>query len=325
MVELTKTLQTVLGSSRVKISEPLSLYSSFKTGGNAQWYVEVETLEDLLSVVNSAREAHVPVCVIGSGTNALFADEGYAGLVIKNMCRRFELVSMTGKIRNGKIDVDKAFVYCESGALMNQVVRYVLDQGYGGLEFALGLPGTVGGAVATNADYPMTHTQIGEKIHKAQILTTNGELKEVGQEYFRFGNNTSALLTTGDILLSVFFTLQPGDKVQLWEKGNEAAIYRNQFQEQNVQGQTYRVIRLTDAEEALRGESLPPIESLISHSKLLGARMGNVSFSEKSSRVFINNGGGTTQELLALFEHITSELKNKYTAVVSIQTGKIKV
>src|SRR2546423_15039549 len=112
---------------------------------------------------------------------------------------------MRGRIINGKIDMSRAAVYSESGVLVNQLVRYTIDQGMGGLEYFLGLPGTVGGAVYINASYPKASVSLGNALLSAKVLTSYGDIREVSNSYFLFAFDSSYLQKTQEILLSAVF------------------------------------------------------------------------------------------------------------------------
>ena len=237
---------------KLKQKESMASHTSFHTGGLAEYFCEVDTQTELVTLIQLAREFDVPITLLGGGSFSLVSDNGIEGLVIKNKCRKFEMMSFQGKIRNRQLDVDRAFVYADSGALLNQVVRSTLDGGYEGLEYALGVPGTVGGAIAVNAEYTPQNFFIGDALYKARILTKEGIVKDVERGYFHFDPGYSNTQSTGDILLSVMFLVTPGHKSTLWQRGQEAATYRTSIPEQEKSyGVTYRSIHIDKTETLL--------------------------------------------------------------------------
>jgi UDP-N-acetylmuramate dehydrogenase len=324
MTPTEKLLKDAFGEQRVKTHEPMSKHTSLHTGGLAELYVEVEKTEDLFTAVTIAADHDVPITILGSGTSALVSDNGIAGLVIKNNCRKFELLSMVGKVRNQQIAVDKAYVYAEAGALMNSVVRYVIEQGYGGLEYALGLPGTVGGALTTNASYPPANFSIGDRVHKAKVLKPTGEIAEVGQEYFHFQLQKSTLIETGDIVLSVMFALTPSQQSLLWQRGDEALAFRTSFEKEGQhRPSTYRVITISKTETLVHNSPLPDVSFLLSHSGLLESKHGAMMLCKDNPNFIINCGEGKTSDVIGLLSDIKQKIKAKYTIDVDVQMKQI--
>lgn len=325
MQDFQTKLATIIPPHRIKHQEPMAPHTSFHTGGFAEYYCEVDKISDLMALIKISSEVEVPVTVIGGGSNVIVSDNGIEGLVIKNNCRRFEMISRQGKVRNGQIDVDRAFVYCESGALTNHVVRSVIEQGFAGIEYALGLPGTIGGAIATNAEYVPQGFSMSDSLYKARVLTKTGEIKEVEKSYFHFDQGYSNISSTGDILLSVMLVVVPGHKTTLWEKGQEAAAYRTQEGTHATYGTAYFPIMFGKSEAALKSDSLPSIDQLFTHAQVLGLKKGNVVMDLHNPRFFQNTGDGTSRDLSALISEIEKKINTQYSTAISIQINKIGV
>jgi len=135
---LSAALRAAGYGAHLREREPLAAHTSFAVGGPADLLLEADTLDELVSAVRLAGSEGVPWRVFGSGTNVLVADEGVRGLVIVNRCRRYA-VGADGTLR------------AESGALLTEVARAVSAAGWAGLAWAVGIPGTIGGAVVNNA------------------------------------------------------------------------------------------------------------------------------------------------------------------------------
>jgi UDP-N-acetylmuramate dehydrogenase len=229
MQKSIEKLEQMLGSGRIKSDEPLANHTIRKQGGNAEYYVEIEKLDELIRIVKTAREEHLPICLIGAATWIEIPEEGIEGIVIKNNCRRFDVISMRGKIKDQKIGVDNAYVYAESGTNVNQLVRFTVGEGLGGLEYQLGLPGTVGGAILTNARYTPKSIYFVDAIEKIRILNKTGELQDVQADYFA---SLPLDASSEEIILSATFYLHPQDKKILWKRGQEAVEYRSKVAKQ---------------------------------------------------------------------------------------------
>ena len=311
---------------KLKQKESMASHTSFHTGGFAEYFYEVDSQTEFVTLINLAREFDVPVTLLGGGSFSLVSDNGIEGLVIKNKCRKFELMSFQGKIRNRQLDVDRVFVYAESGALLNQVVRSTLDGGYEGLEYALGVPGTVGGAIAVNAEYIPQNFFIGETLYKARILTKDGIVKDVEKGYFHFEPGYSNLQSTGDILLSVMFVVTPGHKATLWQRGQEAATYRTSIPEQEKSyGLTYRSIHIDKTDALLAHNSFPSLDYLFTHAGLKGIQKGNAMLSSDNPRFLINMGSASTREAVSLLRETQRQVKEKYQTSLCIQMKEIGV
>lgn len=234
MKKKLKEFQIFFGENRVRFREPLQLHTSSKVSGLAEVYLEVQKIEELIKGVEIAYKLKVPVTVFGSGSYLAIPKEGFKGLIIKNNCRRFEILSLVGKMKNQsgwKIDVDQALVYAEGGVIMNQLTRFVIEHGLAGLEYQLGLPGSVGGAIYLNSCFLPKRISVGDFVHKAKLITKEGVIKEVSKSYLQFDYKKSILSQTREIILSVIFKLSPMDKKILWERGTEALKYRSSIKD----------------------------------------------------------------------------------------------
>lgn len=305
-------LQKVFGN-RLKRDELMSRHTTFKLGGPAEYYVDIEKVDDLIKAVNTARTLKIPFFILGGGSNLIISDKGVKGLVIKNNCRKFDVMSMVGKVKNRKIDVDKALVYAESGVIMNQLVRYTIDQGLSGLEYQLGLPGTVGGAIYMNSNFPRKGVYVGDCVYRARLLTKNGEVKEVDNSYFGFAYDRSILQGNGEIVLSVVFKLIPADKKILWERGEEALKYRTDTQPKGISaGCTFRNISISEAVTIPTPDRITSAGYLIDKAGLKGKKIGGAMISDKHANFILNSGDATAEDVVNLINLIKEEVHKKF-------------
>lgn len=305
-------LQKIFGS-RLKTGELMSKHTTFKLGGPAEYYIDVDKIEDFVKAVKKARELKIPFFVLGGGSNLIVSDNGIKGLVIKNNCRRFDVMSMIGKVKNKKIDVNKALVYAESGVIMNQLVRFTIEEGLSGLEYQLGLPGTVGGAIYMNSNFPRKGKYVGDCVYKARLLTVDGEIKEVENSYFNFAYDKSVLQESGEIVLSVIFKLEPMDKKILWERGTEALNYRTETQPKGTSaGCTFRNISIADAMRVPTPDNITSAGYLIDKSGLKGKRIGDAMISDKHANFILNMGKARAEDVIALINLIKEQVKKKF-------------
>ncbi len=170
----------------LRISEPLRNYSYFRIGGEADFFFEASSEKDLISAVRFARESSLRWYIIGEGSNLLFDDEGFRGLIIRNRVR--------GIKKRGIAEIEVA-----SGTLLQELVRFCLEEGTGDLEFLTGIPGTVGGAVYGNAG--AFNRDISGVFLKACLLTESGDVKEFKRSDFAFEYRFSSLKGKQNIVL----------------------------------------------------------------------------------------------------------------------------
>lgn len=306
-------LEKNFGTNRIRRDEPMNSHTTFKVGGPAKYYISIDKIEDLVKAINVAKKINLPVFILGGGSNIIISDEGFNGLVIKNNCHYFEILRMSGRIKNRKIDVDCAMVYAESGVIMNQLVRFTIENGLKGLEYNLGLPGTVGGAIFMNSNFPKKDVYVGDCVYSAKLLTKKGEVIEVDHSYFHFGYDKSILQETGDIVLSVVFKLLPGDKKELWEKGTEALNYRNLSQPKGFSaGCTFRNISIVDAVKIPTPDRITSAGYLIDKAGLKGKKIGDAMISIEHANFILNKGNAKAKDIIELIKLIESEVQKKF-------------
>ncbi|MGI8420603.1 MAG: FAD-binding protein [Candidatus Levyibacteriota bacterium] len=218
----------------IKVNEPLTEHSLLKVNALAELYVEIDAQDVLIKVVNQARALGIPVSILGSGTR-IEIGEKVKGLVIKNLCRRFDKASMKGTIRKSEIGVENVQVYAQAGVLINQLVRFTIEEGLGGLEYQLGLPGTVGGAIFTNAKYLPKYLMVNKNLQSVTLLSETGDLQTYSGEVPYFMYTDEAWTDSKDIILSAVFKLTPTDKKTLWERGQEAVEWRKRETEKRIE------------------------------------------------------------------------------------------
>lgn len=320
MDKTLQELQKTFGVGRIRANEPMSKHTTFKIGGPAQFYLEVSEPTDLVKAAKVTHELKIPLFIFGAGSNILVSDKGIKGLVVKNNCRKFLVKNRTGKIKNQKLNLDKALVFAESGAILNQLVRFSIEQGLGGLEHHLGMPGTVGGAIFGNANFPQKNASIGDCLYKAEIVTVNGEVKEVNKTYFKFSYDKSILGETGEILLSAVFKLTPGDKKELWEKATQTLTFRGETQPKEASaGCIFQNISLV---EALKGSVPDKITSsgwLIDKAGLKGKQIGMAVISPIHANFILNLGRAKADDVVKLINLVKSEVYKKFGVKLSLE------
>ncbi len=212
---------------KLKLQEPLSEHTLLKIPVHAEFYLEIDAQDVLIKTVNAARSLGIPVFILGSGAR-IASEKDIKGLVIKNLCRRFDKASVKGTIRKNEIGVENMQVYAQAGVLMNQLVRFTIEEGLSGLEYQLGLPGTVGGAIYTNAKYKPKYLPVNKVLQTVTLLSETGDVQTYNGEVPYFVYTDEEWTESKDVILSAVFKLMPLDKKILWERAQEAVEWRNQ-------------------------------------------------------------------------------------------------
>jgi UDP-N-acetylmuramate dehydrogenase len=302
------TAQMMPTISGVEIGERVNLapYSTMKVGGPADYFATVVTTEQMIKVARWARASGIPYYILGGGSNILIADAGIRGLVIYNRCRRVRVDEAPCCVF--PLD-DRPFLWVESGAAMAGAARTSIAAGLTGLEWAVSVPGTVGGAIVGNAG---AHgMEIKDNLWNAMILDENDIVEEVPVEALDFAYRSSALkrqvsvkASFGPIVLSANFRLDLGDAEMIKATADQYLQHRRSTQpvEPSV-GSTFRN---------------PPGDfagRLIEAAGLKGARHGGVEVSELHANFLINRGGvgaASAGDVLALMRKVQQTVQERY-------------
>lgn len=312
-MKIFEELQNKLGS-RVTIDEPLASHTTFKIGGTADYYYEAKTVDEFVRAITLGRALGIPQFILGGGTNILIGDGGIRGFVIKNSTSALGIKGMKGTVIGGTAQKGMAYVEAESGVIFNSLVRFTIEEGLGGLEMHLGLPGTVGGAIFMNSKWTHPVGYVGDVVFQAEILTPENQRKIVSKEYFKFGYGASSIQKTKDIVLSVVFALHCETKEQLWVIANESISHRRQTQPQGVStaGCAFKNISEVDAMSASTPNHTTSAGFLIDHAGLKGTRVGGAEISRVHANFIVNSGQATAADVIQLIELARQKVKEKF-------------
>lgn len=263
----------------------LSEYISFKIGGPAKYFYIAKTKEDLIEAVKSK----LPIFILGGGSNVLALDRGYNGLVIK--------------IATSKLEIKDDEIFAEAGVSFSDLVGLASNSSLSGLEWAAGIPGTVGGAVYGNASAHGSKTS--DVIKEVEALDKNTlEVKTLSIGECQFTEKSSIFKKDKNlIVLSVVIRLEKGDKETIIKKVEDNIRSRKERQPLNYPSAGSMFINL-------QGEE--PSSVLIDKAGLKGTKVGGVEISTKHAGFIINKGNATSKDVLELVEIVKKEIKAKY-------------
>lgn len=295
----------------------LRQFTTWKIGGPADFFYDAQTVDALVAAVVKARQMGLAVTILGGGSNVLISDAGIRGAVIKNSTGAIRIRGMKGKIEHGTAR-GSVFVEADSGVVCNKLVRFTIEEGLGGLEAHLGLPGTVGGAVFMNSKWTHPPSSVGDVVVQATILTPSNEIKVVERSYFRFAYDASSIQKTGDVVLRVVFALTPQERGALWKIAEQSVAYRRESQPQGVKtsGCTFR--NLTKAQAIAAGTPNHTMSAgfLIERAGLKGVSVGDAQISPIHANFIINKGRATARDVVELIERARSAVKAQFGVVL---------
>lgn len=308
----TDEIRQLLGG-QVKENILLAPFTTFKIGGPAEFFYEAGSVTELMEAVIKGRKLGLPITILGGGTNVLIGDKGIGGLVIKNNTAAITIRGAKGSYRAGR-KVGSVYVEADSGVVFNKLVRFTVEEGLGGLEAHLGLPGTVGGAIFMNSKWTNPVSYVGDAVYQATILTSQNETKIVDRSFFRFAYDTSVIQKTADIVLRVIFALTPGEKDYLWKIANQSIAYRRESQPQGVKspGCTYRNISSSQAIAAATPNHTTSAGFLVDHAGLKGKSVGDAQISPVHANFIVNNGHAKATDVVELIEIAKAKVKQQF-------------
>lgn len=291
----------------------LAPLTTFKIGGPAEFFYEARGVEELVEAVTKGRKLGLPITILGGGTNVLIGDKGIRGLVIKNNTAAITIRGMKGSYRAGR-KVGSVYVEADSGVVFNKLVRFTVEEGLGGLEAHLGLPGTVGGAIFMNSKWTNPVSYVGDAVYQVTILTPKNEINVVDRSYFRFAYDTSIIQKTGDIVLRVVFALVPQDKNELWNVANQSIAYRRESQPQGTKspGCTFRNISKAQAIVAATPGHTTSAGFLLDHAGLKGKAVGDAQISPIHANFIVNHGHAHASDVIELIEIAKAKVKAQF-------------
>lgn len=285
---VVKALERFLPAENIYINEPMNKHTTFRIGGEADCFLQIENAEQLRGIQGYLQQLEIPYFVLGNGSNILISDKGFPGVIL-------EIADKMSDIR-----IEDNCLIAQAGALMSKIARVAYENGLTGFEFAAGIPGTIGGGVVMNAGAyggELKHVVIAVK-----VLDKEGNLLELDNETMEFGYRTSAIKNHPFIVTEVRIQLQPGEKAIIKETMDDLAAKRREKQplEYPSAGSTFK-----RPEGYFAGK-------LIMDAGLRGYQVGDAQVSEKHCGFVINKGTATAAEVKQLMSHVQAEVKSQF-------------
>ena len=269
---------------------PLASLTSFRVGGPAEWYVAPQRLEDLQASFEWGHSQGLPLTLLGAGSNLLVSDRGLPGLVI---CTRH--------LRHTQFDEETGRVPAGAGEPLARLAWQAAERGLEGLEWAVGIPGTVGGAVVMNAGAHKSCT--ADILLNVQTLSPTGVIEELLPQDLGFNYRTSKLQGGDRLVVEATFQLKPGaDPVQV-----RAAT--SQHLEQRRRSQPYH---LPSCGSVFRNPDTRPAAWLIEQLGLKGYTIGGAQVAERHANFILNCGGAQASDIFQIIRHIQQQVEQHW-------------
>lgn len=284
-----KKLTYILSEDQIKRDELMKNHTTLHIGGAADYFVTPIKTEDVEEVVCLCRQENIPYFILGNGSNLLVSDEGYRGLVI-NFGEQFSEICVK----------EDGLVTAQAGVLLGRLANKVAAHSLSGFEFASGIPGSLGGAIAMNAG--AYDGEMKQCIVRAMVMDLEGNVLELNNEELELDYRTSVLQTKKYILLEADLKLETGDHEMILEKMKELNARRRDKQplEQYSCGSTFK-----------RPEGHFAAK-LISDAGLKGYQVGGAAVSVKHCGFVVNKDHATAEEFLIVINDVVSIVKDKF-------------
>lgn len=286
--DLTWRLRSIVGEDNVALNEPMSEHTSFRIGGPADLFVTPDDIDELRDVIAACKAAGVPHFVLGCGSDLLVADEGYRGVIVS--CAK-GLVNVA---------VDGETMACQAGVALREASEMACELGLSGLEFACGIPGSVGGACFMNAG--AYGGCVADVLESVRCLMPDGTQQSLPVGELAMGYRASRVRDEGLVVLSATFRLHEDDQDDIRARMDDFTQRRKKRQP----------LELPSAGSTFKRPEGHFAGKLITDAGLKGYAHGGASVSTKHAGFVVNNGGATAADVQSVIEHVQDEVERQF-------------
>lgn len=282
-------LKLVLPNEQIRLKERMEDHTSLHIGGEADYFVTPGTVEEVCNIVRLCKAEDMPYFILGNGSNLLVSDTGFRGLILK-LADNFEAISLK----------EDCLLTAQAGVLLARLANEAAAHSLTGLEFASGIPGTLGGAVTMNAG--AYDGEMKQCLMSVRVMDREGNIHELVKDELELGYRTSIIQRKGYILLEADLLLAPGEEAAIRGKMKELNARRRDKQplDQFSAGSTFK---------------RPPgyfAGKLISDAGLKGYQVGGAAVSEKHSGFVINKDHATAKDFITVMEDVVRIVEEKF-------------
>lgn len=285
---LTWRLRTIVGEDDVYQDEPMSEHTTFRIGGPADLYVVPEETDEVVEVVRLCRELEAPYFVLGRGSDLLVSDEGYRGVVI----------ALADGLTN--VNAEDEELRCQAGVTLREASEMACELGLSGLEFACGIPGSVGGACFMNAG--AYDANVSDVLESVRALMPDGSVQTIAVDELDLGYRQSRVKDEGLVVLSATFSLREDEPADIRARMDELTRRREKKQPLDLAsaGSTFK-----RPEGYFAGK-------LISDAGLKGYQVGDAQVSKKHAGFVVNLGNATAHDVKQVIAHVQDEVERQF-------------
>lgn len=287
-IPLAWTLRSIVGEENVLVDEPMSEHTTFHVGGPADLLVTPDDFDEIRDVLRACEDAGVESFVLGRGSDLLVSDEGYRGVI----------VALTEALVG--VSVEGTQMCCQAGVDLREASEMACELGLSGLEFACGIPGSVGGACFMNAG--AYGGCIADVLKCVRVLMPDGSQETIDACDLNLGYRQSRVHDEGLVVLSATFTLTRGDTEKIRATTDDLMRRREEKQP----------LELPSAGSTFKRPEGHYAGKLIHDAGLMGYQVGGAAVSRKHAGFVVNVGGATAADVRAVIEHVQDEVERQF-------------
>ncbi len=282
----------VLGEEKILYREPMKKHTTFRVGGEAEYFLMPSSEEEIKAVLQLFKQYQIPFLTVGNGSNLLVGDRGIAGAVL-HLGKNFSEIRAEG-----------TSLHVQAGALLSSAAHFAAERELTGLEFAAGIPGSLGGAITMNAG--AYGGEMKQVVRSVCVMTPEGDIRSFTKEEMEFGYRHSIVGEKKLLVLAADFILEKGNKEDILAQMRELAGRRREKQplEYGSAGSTFK-----RPQGYFAGK-------LIMDAGLAGFRIGGAQVSEKHCGFVINTGGASAKDVMEVIRHVQSTVLEKYSVML---------
>ena len=281
-------LRAIVGEENLLVNEPMSEHTTFEIGGPADFYVIPEDFDEVRDVIAACKDAGVDYFVLGCGSDLLVSDEGYRGVI----------VAVADGLVGVSVEDDE--ICCQAGVGLCEASEMACELGLSGLEFACGIPGSVGGACFMNAG--AYGGCMADALKEVRVLLSDGSVVDVPAGELDLGYRKSRIADEGWVVLSATFGLNPGDPEKIRATMDDLTHQREEKQP----------LELPSAGSTFKRPEGHFSGKLITDAGLKGYQSGGAAVSKKHAGFVVNVGGATAADVHAVIEHVQDEVERQF-------------
>ena len=301
--DILSDLVNIVGDKNVVENESMSKHTSFKIGGNADFFTTPITVEQIKGIITYCVQNAISYFVMGNGSNLLVHDDGYRGVIIQ-LYDKFNHIEYT-------VNEQKVIVKAQAGVMLGRLGNELMNGSIAGFEFAAGIPGTVGGAIMMNAG--AYGGEIKDVIVSACLMDSCGNVVKLNNSQLELGYRTSIVSKKGYIVLEAEFELELGNQEEIKNKLDNFTVRRKEKQP----------LEFPSAGSTFKRPIGHYAGKLISDANLMGYTVGGAQVSKKHAGFVVNTGNATAADIIKLTNDVKNKVKEQFGVELELEVRKL--